>query len=150
MSYPHGSVVAQKMPDNVSDLWSWFGKFDYVKETVFAVIERQTPRPTMIRDFKTKAFRPTILKSTCLLYGSYMELRAMLTAAGIPTEEVLPKVWQKYLNIVPRKKEESDTQWKNRLKLRAMQLHPNLKVTLATADSLLLLEYARRIRGNHE
>ncbi len=36
------------------------------------------------------------------------------------------------------------TAWKNRLKERAQRFFPTLKVTLATSDCLLILEYARK------
>lgn len=67
-----------------------------------------------------------------------------LTALGIPFEEVVPRTWQKSLSIPPRKKTETKTQWKNRLKAKAQQLFPNVKVTLATCDALLIAEYCRR------
>jgi hypothetical protein len=34
------------------------------------------------------------------------------------------------------------TIWKNKLKTRAQQLYPGIKVTLANADALLILRYA--------
>jgi hypothetical protein len=38
----------------------------------------------------------------------------------------------------------STTQWKNKLRERTQQLYPNVgKITLATSDALLILEYAR-------
>ena len=41
-------------------------------------------------------------------------------------------------------KTESKTEWKNRLKGMAQQLYPDLKVTLATADALLIATYCKR------
>ena len=46
----------------------------------------------------------------------------------------------------PRLKEESKSQWKNRLKAKAQQLFPKLKITLKTADAILIAEYCRRKR----
>ena len=74
------------------------------------------------------------------------KLLGMLTAAGIPFEMVTPQTWQKSLGIPARKKTEGKTQFKNRLKQRAEQLFPQVKVTLATADALLIAEYIRRKR----
>jgi hypothetical protein len=93
-----------------------------------------------------------------------------LIAAGIRFEDVPPQKWQKALGIAPRKSGktkmvssaddpkvpflctelrevggESKTVFKNRLKAKAQQLFPEQKVTLATADALLLLEYCTRI-----
>lgn len=75
---------------------------------------------------------------------SYGGLRMALVAAGIPFEEVTPQVWQRKMGVTPRRKDESKTAWKNRLKAKAQQLYPGVKVTLATADALLLVEYCRR------
>lgn len=75
---------------------------------------------------------------------SYGGLRMALIAAGIPFEEVTPQAWQKALGIGKRDKAESRTQWKNRLKAKAQQLFPQVKVTLATADALLIALYCKR------
>lgn len=77
---------------------------------------------------------------------NYGECLMALTAAEVPHEEVPPQRWQKSLGIAPRKKDESKTQWKNRLKARAQQLFPKVRVTLAVADALLIAEYCRRFR----
>lgn len=78
------------------------------------------------------------------LYGSYMALRMALTAANISHEIVRAQDWQKGLGIPKRKINENRTQWKNRLKQRAEQFFPNMKVTNATADALLIALYCKR------
>jgi len=80
------------------------------------------------------------------LYGNYMQLRGFLIATGISFEDVKPVAWQRGLGISPRKKTETRTQWKNRLKAKAQELFPELTITLATSDALLLAEYCRRKR----
>ncbi len=61
----------------------------------------------------------------------------MLIASRIPFEEVTPQKWQKTLSCLSR----GD---KNITKAKAQQLFPGLRVTHATADALLIAEYARR------
>ena len=60
---------------------------------------------------------------------------------------VPPQTWQKALGLHKTKAERHpDTgarKWKNRLKQRAQELYPKLKITLETADALLILEYAK-------
>jgi hypothetical protein len=86
-------------------------------------------------------------------------LVGLLMAHRIPFEEIPPRTWQKALGIPPRIKapkrpkpfmtyapEESQSEWKNRLKAKAQQLFPEIKITLSTADALLIAEAARRIR----
>jgi hypothetical protein len=77
-------------------------------------------------------------------------VRMALVAAGfVPGEslfEVAPVTWQKAFNIVPRGKSGSRKDHKAQLKQLATDLFPSLKVTLKTADALLLAEYCRRLR----
>lgn len=77
---------------------------------------------------------------------SYGGLRMALIASSIPFEEVTPQKWQKGLGIVTRKKSESKVDFKRRLKARAEQLFPSVRVTLVIADALLIAEYCRRLR----
>ena len=51
-----------------------------------------------------------------------------------------PQKWQKILSLGTSGGDK--TTWKNKLKTRAQELFPNLKVTLKTADALLILEAA--------
>lgn len=61
---------------------------------------------------------------------------------------VRPMAWQKALALGTKKSHGGNTPWKNHLKAHAQRLYPDLKVTLKTADALLILEYARRMRLN--
>jgi crossover junction endodeoxyribonuclease RuvC len=70
-------------------------------------------------------------------------LLGALQTLGIRVELVRPQKWQKFLSLGTASGCPSKTVWKNKLKAAAQRLYPHLKVTLATADALLLLEYAR-------
>lgn len=77
-------------------------------------------------------------------FGSwYGRLQMALTGAGIPYQQIVPRVWQRALGM-KRDKGETDSKWKGRLKAKALELYPRVKVTLATADALLMAEYCRR------
>ena len=69
-------------------------------------------------------------------------IHGILMSLGIEPKYVPPKTWQKALDL--KKGKMSKTPWKNLLKAKAQELFPNQKVTLATADALLILEFARR------
>ena len=73
----------------------------------------------------------------------YGNLEMALLALKIPTVSVTPQVWQKALQLGTRSKTMSKTEWKNKLKAKAQQLFPYLKITLAISDALLICEYAR-------
>lgn len=137
----YGFVKASAMPATERDIWDWFTDLPQqlpIGDTqIVAVIEKVggylgpgTAAPG----------------SAMFNFGwNYGGLRMALIAAGIPFDEVTPQKWQKALGIGSRKKTESKTQFKNRLKAKAQQLFPQIGVTLKTADALLLAEYCRRM-----
>lgn len=132
------AVDLNKMPQTDGDIDILISQ-QVESATVIACIETQVPRPTFIPSMG----KSVILKSTCILYGNYMLIRGILTAYSIPIIEVTPKEWQAEFKLY-KKKGESNTHWKNRLKAKAQQLYPHLKITLATADALLIAEYCKR------
>jgi hypothetical protein len=60
--------------------------------------------------------------------------------------EVPPQRWQKHIGIGTRGGD-SKTDWKNKLKSEAQRRYPDQAVTLATADALLMMEYAINQEG---
>lgn len=78
------------------------------------------------------------------LYGSYKGLRMALVAAGIRFQDVKPKLWQNEMGIEARRKNETTAKWKGRLRATAQQLFRTTRVTLETADALLIAEHCRR------
>lgn len=74
-------------------------------------------------------------------------LETAAVAAGLHVHYVPPQEWQGYLGVQSRRPEETRTQFKNRLKTEAQRLFPSVKVTLATADALLLATYCKLRHG---
>jgi len=70
--------------------------------------------------------------------------KGVVQALGIRLELVRPQVWQKTFGLGTAARCASKTEWKNKLKAEAQRRFPHLKVTLKTADALLLLDYAMR------
>jgi hypothetical protein len=72
-------------------------------------------------------------------------LQMALYAAGVSVDDITPQKWMKMFQL-KKAKEESKTQWKNRLKAQAQQFYPNppKKITLAVADALLIATYCYR------
>lgn len=89
-------------------------------------------------------------------------VRGALMALGYRIDRPRPQEWQRALNLgtcqherVPKDASQEIRKammarnagykhdWKNKLKARAQELYPDVKVTLKTADALLLLEYGR-------
>jgi hypothetical protein len=128
----------EAMPPTDADVLNWFNSQNGVNQqcwVVFAVLEK-------VGGYLRGNAHPG---SAMFNFGAnYGALRMALTAAGIPFEEVMPGVWQRGLGIPPRKKTENKGKWKNRLRAKAQQLFPGVKVTLATCDALLIAEFCRR------
>ena len=108
--------------------------------------------------------------SAAFTFGrGYGNLEGFLIALGIPFEVVAPTKWQRALgcpvqeiikgkydgmtddqkkeerNRVSRINSANKRQKKNAMKEMAQRFFPQLKVTLETADALLLMQYARRL-----
>jgi len=130
------------MPATEKDLFDWMCRFSphgSVRKTV-AVIEQ-------VGGFVGSEGKGGGAANGAAMFKfgmSYGGLRMALVGCGIPFEAATPGKWLKGLGVVGRKKEESRTEWKNRLKAAAQRLFPSEKVTLNTADALLIAEFCRR------
>ena len=96
---------------------------------------------------KVHAFPKQGVASAFNFGDNYGMLRGVLTACEIPWELVQPRFWQKRLQVPPKNKEESKTQFKNRLKGIAQRLYPGVPLTNKLADALLIAEACRREYG---
>lgn len=120
-----------------TDLWILFKRIlgpDNGGTAPVVLIEKQGTRPTDAR------------KNIATLHHQYGMLRGMLIASEIPNgfEDIAPALWQKTFKLL-MPKDTSSTVKKNAHKGKAQQLFPEIKVTLALCDSLLIAEYARRM-----
>lgn len=99
-----------------------------------AIMEDQTGCIAGVRNSPTSSFA----------FGrGFGFLLGVLRCQGWQLHLVRAQKWQRALNLGSKAQAGGRTAWKNQLKVRAQQLYPGLKITLATADALLLLEYAR-------
>ena len=74
---------------------------------------------------------------------NYGFLKGVVMSCGFKLHLVTPQAWQKALGL-GTSKGLTKTAWKNKLKAEAQRLYPDLKVTLKTADALLILEWYQR------
>lgn len=125
-------VETIKLTETPADVCAWLGRvmsspwIDPRK--VRAVIEQVHATPQM---GVTSAF--TFGRSFGWLLG-------VLDATGIPYEFVSPQKWQKAMNC----RTGGD---KNVSKAAAQRLFPQVKMTHAIADAILIAEYARRLEA---
>jgi hypothetical protein len=127
----HGRACAEKMPDTLADLWELIDNI--------AIGCTYYNRASCVKAYLEQvASSPQQGVVSAFTFGrGYGNLEMALTAAGIPFERVRPQVWQKALGCMTK----GD---KNITKKLAQELFPDIKVTHATADSLLIAEYGRR------
>lgn len=122
-------VSITPMPKTDQDIIAWLESHTWLTEKFnYGAIEQ------------VHSFPGQGVASTFKFGMSYGGLRMCLAALQIPFETVSPQKWQKVIGLSTRKKE-GRTEHKNRLKARAQELFPYEKITLATADALLLAHY---------
>lgn len=81
--------------------------------------------------------------STMFVFGeNYGRIQGVLAALNLPFTLVRPQKWQTALSL-GNSKGMSKSQWKGKLKAKAQQLYPKNKVTLQTADALLIWHAAK-------
>jgi Holliday junction resolvasome RuvABC endonuclease subunit len=122
----HGRPCVEKMPDTLQDLWELIGDIDTASDGYcHAYIEAVHSSPQMG------------VKSAFTFGNGFGHLEMALTAAGIPFERVRPQVWQKAMGCMTK----GD---KNVSKRKAQELFPQIKVTHAIADALLIASYGAK------
>lgn len=97
----------------------------------------------VIEDVPKFAGRMIPSSSTATLHFGYGYLCGHFEARGYRVIKVPPQTWQKTIGI-GKKGDLSSSQWKRKLRDEAQRRYPSLKVTLDTADALLLLDHARQ------
>ena len=88
---------------------------------------------------KTGTARPTDAKPAAAKFARHVgNLEAILYTLGIPTTEVAPGVWQRFLGEFPKDKPDR----KRAIRELMARRFPALSVTLKTADALGILTWA--------
>lgn len=81
--------------------------------------------------------------SSAFVFGeNYGKIQGVLATLGIPYTLVRPQKWQLALSL-GNSKGMKKHEWKGKLKAKAQQLYPNARITLQTADALLLWHAAK-------
>ena len=120
----NGTPWAHKMPETDRDL------IDLLRDSINLFDARAT--------LELVHSSPQMGVKSAFTFGEgYGRLQMALTAMGIPYERVRPAMWQKAMGCLTK----GD---KNVSKRKAQELFPDLKITHAIADALLIAEYNRR------
>ena len=119
-------LIAFKCPNNVDAMASKFYDLVY-GHNVKLLIE------------KVHSFPGQGVVSTFSFGQNFGQWEGIISSLPIDYEYVQPKAWQKFFNI----KEKEKKIRKLKLKQKAMDLYPNIKVTYAISDAILIMEYAK-------
>ena len=128
-------IKAYPCPSNIQDMAIMFAMAISVNETkkVVAYIEKVWARPTDGRSSMWKFAEN---------YGTWLGIAG---AYEIDLQEVSPQAWMKYLETPKLEK----TRRKRYLRDKARSMYPELKkVTLKTADAILIATYAKETDNN--
>lgn len=130
-----GGIETMKMPETVHDL------IEALREVVTAHYHDEFQPPIVImEDVPPFAGKAQSGSSAFKLGKNVGQIEGVVQCLNLRLEKVRPQKWQKDLGFGSRNGA-TPTQWKNKLKNRAQELHPELKLTLATCDAVLLLEW---------
>lgn len=133
------SYWASPMPDTLNDLVSAFYDMKFSCDTgeLVAYVENIP-----------KFCGPKLPGSSVFVMAeNFGAIQGILAALSIRTIMVRPQEWQKGLGVGTRNACKSKTQWKQKLKAEAQRRFPTLKLTNATADAALILDYALTKEG---
>ena len=132
--HPGEHACAVKMPETAGDVVALLREPNSTEATCEAHIE-------LVGGFAGKAMPGSAMfnfgKGAGIIEGALMAL-------GVRVVMHRPQAWQKTFSLGAAKGSKSKTAWKNKLKAEAQRRFPHLKVTLATADALLILEHATK------
>jgi len=103
-----------------------------------------------IEDVRSFAGDLGMAASMAKLFGGKRFIDGLAMGLGWRVVDVEPKKWQSHFAFGKKNKRTTskgkivndETEWKNRLKSEAQKRFPQIKISLGTADALLILDYA--------
>jgi hypothetical protein len=130
----------QKVTDK--DVSNFLQEISFNYDRVFCVKEKVWAMPAKNPDGTMRTMGAQTMFEFGLNNGFILGL---LTAWNIAYEEKTPQTWMKLFSM-KREKEESQTDYKRKLKEQAEKLFPNIKITNDMADAILIAEFNRRTK----
>ena len=104
-----------------------------------SLISRISNRNTIAIIEAVHSFPGQGVASTFKFGNNYGQWQGILSALNIPYIQVSPQKWMKMFQPLPKEKAER----KRRLKEIAIEYHPEIKVTLDTADAIVMAYYLK-------
>ena len=127
------NIEAKKCPGSVHDM-----------SLMFALIVEETP-PYLIRVVLEKVWaRPHDGRASVFTFAeNYGQWEGIIASYEIEPHYVTPQAWMKSYEV-PKKLKKTDR--KNHIKSLAKKMYPELgrKITLATADAIIIADYGKK------
>ncbi len=127
----NSSVAVGKLPDNDAETIDMLREFRGQADECEFVIEA-------VASFGG----PGIAASMSKLFGHKRFMEGAAMAMGYRVVNVAPQKWQKHFSLGKKKDCASASEWKRKLRSEAQKRFPYIRVTMETADALLILEHA--------
>ena len=130
-------IEVKKCPETVHDM-----------ALLFALTMQETPPSCTLVMIEKVWARPHDGRASVFTFaGNYGQWQGIVASHEIKPHYVTPQVWMKAMGCPPKLKKQVR---KNYLKSLAKEMYPNLskKMTLATADAMLIADYAKNIFDN--
>ncbi len=141
MLFDGSEVHTWKMPETVKDL---AGLFTQLSTHSAYPRENNDIWHTIVCCMEIVASRPGQSVRSMFTFGQhYGQLEMAVVSHGLRLERVRPQEWQKTFQLITGK-EVTKTKKKNKHKARAQELWPDITVTHALADALLICEWCRQ------
>lgn len=135
--FENNSTVVWPMPETVGDL---------IAE--LRVLKERNGSAMVFLEELVKHTGKKLPASTMAVYArNYGNIEGACQALGLRLELVTSGKWQKHFALGTARSCENKRVWKNKLKAEAQRRYPDIKITLATSDALLMLEWAKARNG---
>jgi len=135
-----GGGIAVKYADNNVFTFSMPGDVEPLRELVERITYPDSLNTAYVEDVPPFVGNPLPGARMFRLGESCGLIRGVLSTLYIKTVLVRPQEWQGGLGL-KREKGQAQAAWKRTLREAAQELYPDIRVTLKTADALLIMHY---------
>ncbi len=149
VQFDDGTVIADKLPATDGDfLYEMRDLWRGASGSPICIVEGQTFFSPGVKKVEGEWKGPRCSPAAIGKFGySCGFIQGVCQALGFVILNPKPQEWQSVFHLGGRKSCDSRMAWKSKLKGEAQRRYPGIKVTLATADALLMLSWYNETKG---